>query len=287
MMLDKAVVYIHVGDRYAVPLAVSIATLRRHCDAPVVIMTDVDSGYDSALKIAADSRLGHIYVMANWVAVKCAAKVAEDELAIYLLKVEISRCLTSEYSLMLDSDTVIMGDISELWPKQPGEVVLTHRYGGARQNLKVRKRCGKWSKIVPKLTRRMGRKVLPQPTPINTGVMAFGPDTMPFRDAWLNLASVNPIHSCDEQAAQLIAPDFNCRIADRIYNGCPRFDRDNPDVRIFHGVGKKFWIKPYGRAIWYPLFAEVASQNLGNILELLPSMAWAGKNAVKELEEMI
>lgn len=141
----RGVLFLNVGTRYAVPLAVSLATLRQHYSGPVAILCDPDSGQDTALKIAADERLGPIQVIPRK---DLRVRFLErSEPWIYLFKTRLPSLSPYPETLILDSDTLVVGDISELWPRSPDEVVLTHRYGGRHENLKARLRCQQWEQV--------------------------------------------------------------------------------------------------------------------------------------------
>ena len=54
--MSRGFLYLHVGDKYAVPLAVSIMTLRDWHDDPIAIVTErAGPGRDTAEAIASDS----------------------------------------------------------------------------------------------------------------------------------------------------------------------------------------------------------------------------------------
>lgn len=269
--MSQGIVYLNVGCRYAVPLAVSLYTLRQHCNAPVAILCDPDSGHQTASLIASDERLGDISVIPRR-DIRLRFLERSDSW-IYQLKTRLPSLSPFSETLLLDSDILIVGDISELWPKVPDEVVLTKRYGGRHQNLKVRLRCQQWGALHPEGVKRVRDRRYKYP-PINTGIMSFGSESQDFQREWRRLADARPIHSCDEQAAQLIYPDFNCRLVDRRYNANPVFDRQIEDVRLWHGVGHRFWLKD--KDLWLPHFRKAAAENFGNVRELVPTLQWAG-----------
>jgi len=267
----RGVLYLHVGDRYSIPLAVSLASLRQHSNAPVLILCDRAAGRSTARLIASDERLGPVSVLSR---PEIKGRFLNSPSWIYQLKTRLPLYSSFSETLILDSDTLVVGDISELWPQTSGEVVLTKRYGGRHQNLKARLRCQQWDTVDLQRALRARDRAYKYP-PINTGIMGFGRDTEAFQREWRRMADARPIHSCDEQAAQLIYPDFNCRLADRRFNASTTFDRNTPDVRIWHGVGHRFWLKD--KDLWLPYFAAAAKQNLGNVLELVNTMRWSGQ----------
>ena len=278
--MTRGIVFLNVCSRYAFPLAVAIATLRKFCDAPVAIICDKDSGLGTALEIAKGNQWGDILVAPQW---GIHERFIEQETWAYLFKTRLPNLSPFKETLFLDSDIVVTGDISELWP-QPGDAaVLTKRNGGRHQNLKARLRCRKWAHVDAARAARSQNRAYPYP-PINTGVMAFGRDSGAFCAEWRRLAEANPIHSCDEQAVQLIYPDFPVRLVDYRYNASIIHDQHLSDVRIWHGVGRKFWTDPRGRQIWLPAAKWCLQENLGNARELLHTFAWAGGRTWRELQ---
>ena len=278
--MTRGIVFLNVGSRYAFPLAVAIATLRKFCDAPVEIVCDPLEGRATAFALAADSRMGAVTVGTSNL---LRPILLEDPTWAYLFKTRLPALSPFKETLFLDSDIVVTGDISELWP-QPGDAaVLTKRNGGRHQNLKARLRCRKWAHVDAARAARSQDRSYPYP-PINTGVMAFGRDSGAFCAEWRRLAEANPIHSCDEQAAQLIYPDFPVRLVGYRYNASLIHDQELSDVRIWHGVGRKFWTDPRGRQVWLPAAKWCLQENLGNARELLGTFAWAGGRTWRELQ---
>lgn len=276
--MSRGIVFLNVGTRYAVPLAVSLATLRQHYSGPVAILCDHDSGHQTTSLIASDTRLQPISVIPRR---EMRVRFLErSEPWIYLLKTKLPSLSPFAETIILDSDTLVVGDISELWPKTPDEVVLTKRYGGRHQNLKARLRCQKWEHVDRRRALRARERTYKYP-PINTGIMSFGSESQDFQAEWRRMVEANPIHSCDEQAAQLIYPDFNCRLVDRRYNASTAFDRETEDVKIWHGVGHRFWLKD--KDLWLPYFARAAKENIGNVLELVDTMRWSGNKMMGHL----
>lgn len=270
--MTRGIVFFHVGSQYAVPLAVAIATLRKFSDAPVAILCDPGPGRATAMRIAADQRLGEIQVRPQR---SIRERFLRREAWAYLYKTRLIEHSPFRETIILDSDIVVAGSIEELWPLPGDAAVLTKRNGGRHQNLKARLRCQKWANVDARRAARARDRSYPYP-PINTGVMAFGGDSGAFLAEWQRLAAANPIHSCDEQAAQLVYPDFPVRLVDYRFNASIIHDRELADVRIWHGVGRKFWNDARGREVWLPAAVECLTQNLGNVRELLDSFAWVG-----------
>ncbi len=279
--MTRGVLFFHVGSRYAVPLIVAIATLRKFYDGPVAVLSDSGIGWQTSLQISSDRRLGPITTA--W-RLDIEERLLEQPGWLYVFKTRLPSLSPFEETLILDSDIVVTGPIDELWP-QPGEAaVLTKRNGGRHQGLKARLRCQKWAHVDAARAARARDRTYPYP-PVNTGVMAFGRDSGAFCAEWRRLAEANPIHSCDEQSAQLAYPDYPVRMVDYRFNASLIHDRELADVRIWHGVGRFFWNDARGRAVWLPALRECMADNLGNIRELLNTMAWAGGRTWQELQK--
>lgn len=279
--MTRGVLFLHIGSRYAVPLAVAIGSLRKFYSGPIAIHSDL-KGLKTALRIADDKRLGGDGILLAPLYGVASAEIA-DPAWVYVFKTKLPSLSRFDETIILDSDIIVTGGIDELWPQAPQEVVLTKRNGGRHQNLKARLRCRKWAHVDAARAARSQDRSYPYP-PINTGVMAFGSDSGAFCAEWRRLAEANPIHSCDEQAAQLIYPDFPVRLVDYRYNASIIHDQELPDVRIWHGVGRKFWNDARGRQVWLPAARECLAQNLGNVRELLDTFAWVSGRTWHQLQ---
>jgi len=262
-MNARGVLYYNIGDRYAVPLAVSLMTLRDWYAGPVAIVTDMAGipWIRKMLKIPGLLPLDIIPMLPE----------SSSEQWRYLAKLELPELSPFASTVMLDADTLVVGSIEELWPDmKSGEVVLTNRSNGATAHVKMRLRCQQWIDIAPLRARRV-RSQRFKVAAINTGIMAWSRNSSPFVREWYRLARLRPIHSCDEMAAQLTYPDFPHRILDSRYNANVTYDRE--DVRIWHGPRSQFWkAGGRGRALWTPYFRR----ELPLLRELLPTAAWLG-----------
>jgi hypothetical protein len=192
---------------------------------------------------------------------------------LYHAKTQLLDYAPFEACAFIDSDTVIVGPLDDLWPRAADEIVLTARSNGISAKVKMRLRMKWWLDAAPQLAARMAKRVTPWP-PINTGIMAFGPEVDSFVRRWQEIALLKPeLHSVDEMAAQLICPDFPVRFLGPEFNGNISEDFAK-QVRIWHGPRGQFWRNARGAQFWRPFFARALDHDFGNIRQLLPLSRW-------------
>lgn len=272
MRHETGVTYLMVGDAYAIPLAVSIFSLRQWYAGPIAIVTERSGdGRCVAESIAKDRRAWPLEI-APFAAIDAGA----TREAIYLYKTVMGNASPFRTTVLVDADTLFVGSIDELWPGV-SEVVLTKRSNGISVNTKMRLRCKKWAIFDLRRAMRIMDRTYPYPA-INTGVMAWGCGTADFHREWSALAAKNPVHSSDEMAAQLVYPDFNYRLLDYRYNGNVTEDWEKRNVRVWHGVRHQFWQRDRGAAVWMPAYREAMNMNFGSIRSFKPNLIWVGRS---------
>jgi hypothetical protein len=260
----RGVLYYLRGGRHANVLVVSLASLRNHWQGPVCLLCGDDEAVSLAKRIAADPRLTDNF---SW----SAFKGDEGKRGTgYSTKTLLTGLSPFDETLFIDADTLVVGDLGELWPTH-GEVVLTQFASWVSSGPRISGRLAKWIDHAPDEVYRMSQYAYPA---INTGVMAWRGDAGAFGRAWREMCLRNPTWICDEIACQLIFPDHDCRIADERWNCSPihseRHKASLGDVRIYHFHGKKHIKRDAGRAVWWQYYEEACRLNLAGIADWTP-----------------
>lgn len=267
--MTRGVIFFNAGVKHGVHLAVAVASLREHYQGPVVLFTEQQGpGREHCELIAADTRMNPITVAA-----KPELKAGSHGVS-YYSKTLLPRLSPFEETIFLDADTLVVGDISELWPDpSSGEVVLTQFADWVTTGNRIRGRISPWADVEPDRTARMLENKYPA---LNTGVMAWSKQSEDFCIDWERTTKNKMVFMADELAAQIIYLDHPHRILDDRFNASPVHARkgedvlDRPDVRILHGHGGKFWTKETGRKLWLPHYLRFLADNRANLRGILP-----------------
>lgn len=268
-MTDDGVLYLNAGTKHGVHTIVSLTSLRKHWKGRVAIACD-DAGLSVAEWCAADSVLAPVEIIHDTRLRSGGRGIA------YLTKTLLPLVSPFKRTLFVDADTLVVGDLSEAFPRTPEEVVLTSFADWVSTGNKMRGRISEWKDVEPERVARMLAKPYPA---INTGVVGWGERSQAFTDDWHATASRRIAFITDELAAQLIFPDHAVRVVDYRFNASVVFDVDRPganpaDVRLYHGHGGKFWKKDSGRAIYLPAYRACLEQNRGNIQDVALHHKW-------------
>ena len=255
--MTRGVVYMLLGAKHAVHLAVSLCSLRQWYDGPVCVLCDMEG-----------------YGWARWIIEpECADDVERvfdyqiifdqqlNQPAGKLLKTLVPSLSPYDATLFLDADTLVVGDIGELWPIHH-ELVLTQFSDWLTTRNRMRRRIAEWSDIEPMLAAHclhFGEPV------INTGVMAWERGAAVLEEwrklAWKRPDKVGRYDPTDELALQLVFREYPSRILDCRWNASVVFDWMRPDVRIWHAHGLKAWRRQTGRDIYLPFYESLLQEN--------------------------
>ena len=173
-------------------------------------------------------------------------------------------------TVYLDADTVVRGDIKELWPLH-NEIVFTRFCewsAGDPKSRIINSRIKKWAEYAP-ATVRMAL-TMPRPA-INTGVVGFSRDTT-FFEPWKNLCARCPkMFLGDETAAQvLLAVEQEWRCVDSRFNRSGWLESDKADdTRIWHLHGGKVLTSKCA-PLWLPHFRAASAVNYAGINDWYP-----------------
>ena len=159
-----------------------------------------------------------------------------------LRKIEL--CLDSPYdlSVVLDTDTVVVGEFSELFEAAKGhDLAIPHFAGWSSNGNTISKRIRDFAPLKPEYI----EAAINYGPAINCGVFAWQRGSPIFKE-WLEIASWGErqnIYIADEKTAQLLLPRYNIKIVDMKYNVSVLHDPGTIDPRVIHFHGKKSCIE--------------------------------------------
>ena len=169
-MSKDGIVYLISGNKHAVVLVASIVSLRKHWGGSITVVGTDDAGYEIACKLGDDSRLDVIS--------KRMEHGNQKRNSGYLNKTRIGSVLNYDRMIFLDADTIVCGDVSEVFPRGD-EMVLTSWAGWVTTGRMMSRRIEKWSGVEPD---RVSRMLSVPWAAINTGVFGFTKNTEFMKD---------------------------------------------------------------------------------------------------------
>ena len=246
-MTDRGIIYLDIGWRHQCVAAISLFTLRKHWQGPVTIFTDAQgSAIAGQIAAAANADLqlfdtgGH---------------------RAYTAKPMLPKLSPYATTIQCDTDTIWRGSPEPYFDlATPIGMVVTQFGEWVSIGPKMRGRIEGWRQVDPERTVKSLEKAWPA---INTGVVAYGTESIVARKVWLEQTLKNArAFMSDELAIQLLVPEYVdrpdlLRVVDDEFNCCPRFGRRIADAKVihFHGHGKLDRLPQY-RTAWEPLFRE-------------------------------
>lgn len=269
---------------HSVQMIVSIASLKKHFAGPIGIVAD-DASVSVAHAIASDAWLGR-----NVQVIQDERFTSQTQNECLLRKTIVPSLSPFQRTVLLDCDTLIVDRMHRMFPQRDSQITLTqYSQWTTHNNKRTRTRVKIWSEVAPQMAARMLAKDYPA---INTGVIGWGSATQSFAKEWYRLAEAKGSAADDEMSAQLIYPDFDCRILPWYYNASVAFDHRRPDiwgVKIWHGHGSRFLRRIGGQAVWLPSFFEAMESNYAGIrsLPLLESYRFLPFAKRKQLSRLL
>ena len=265
--MTKGVIYFNLGSKCLTRLVVSIWSLRKHYDGPVTVISTGDESNEFCKKFA-DCGLN--------IDVKNAVfpNVADGRNAVFLQKASVNDHTPYNISIFLDSDTIIKGDIKELFKlAEEHDFVVPQFCNWTTQTRAIIKRTEAWRNVYPSLVEQA---LKPAPA-VNCGVFAFKKNCK-FMIDWCN--SVTPGRNNfipDETGMQVILHKYKHFVADQKFNcSCKYSKPEDSDTRIIHYHGRKHCRTGkdgsviYGGKIWVNEFNDAIEKNFMGIKEFAP-----------------
>jgi predicted O-methyltransferase YrrM len=256
------VIYYNTGTSCAVRLLVSLHSLRQHYGGPVTILTEGEESNALCEKIGA--ALGA--EVKRW---DCGVPPGPNRP--YLAKTRYHLGSPYELTVALDSDTLVVGGIDELF-----QLAAEHSFCVAQlaqwktRGKIIGGRIRQWQKALPEWI----QDALNFGPAINCGVVAFHKDARLCAD-WLDHALKGREYFIpDEVSCQLMLPRYPHHILDGCWNrSCKHDDPSLPETRIIHYHGRKHCRAelPYHGDKWAMAYDEVMRQNLAGVRTWTPA----------------
>lgn len=272
--MKTGVIFLNIGTRCLVRLAVSIHSLRKHYGGRVCVVNAAELDNGIVDKFAADPS---ILVDVKHIPIKTYRRRSA-----YVAKPSIYRWTPFDRSLFVDADTVFRADPSPLIYTEP-PIVFTQFSDWNCGGRIVSNRIEPFRKIeclpfdVPALARQVVAENWPA---INTGVFVFDRKYIGM-EYWESLtkAARTKANFTDEIAANVLLPEFvgkSWPIEGERWNWSPIYGKSaNPAIVHFHG---KKHLRPEAMPHWLPVFRECVELNVANIQSWMP----AGDNRLAE-----
>ncbi len=266
----NGVIYFLCGNwqTYLGPLCVSLHSLRQRYDGPICLMI----GDDIDLESLPFRFQGESYRRVP-LATVCRHKH-------YVTKASLWRHSPFGRTLLLDADTVVTGDISDLFQDK---VVVTKFSDWVSTGKRIGGRIKQWRNVT-----NCGHAVdrlLSQPWPaINTGVVSWNRGNALLK-YWEQLSQEGWRCSfTDELAMQLFIPGedyWNFELFDDSWNCSPTYGVNRDNARIWHYHGRRMVRKPGCREM-YRLHLQAAldanAHGIAEWLEELDPALWSVAN---------
>jgi hypothetical protein len=258
----RGVLYYNTGTACAVRLLVALVSLRRHYDGPVTILSEGEASHEKCRAIAAATGAE----FKEW---NC--EVPEGPNRVYLAKTRYFAGTPYETTVALDSDTLVVGGIEELFEQAEEASFCVSQLADWRSSgSTIAARIRGWAPWLPadiELALHFGPA-------INCGVVSFRKDATIFED-WLRLALPGRRNFIpDESCCQVILHRYPHRILDGRWNrSCKHDNPDDAETRIIHYHGAKHCRPglPFHGNRWVAAWEQVRKANLANIRRWAPA----------------
>lgn len=265
--MNKGVIYFNLGSKCLSRLMVSIFSLRKHYDGPVTILSTGDES-NSFCKNFKDCGMNIDVKFVTFPNVK------DGRNAVFLQKSSVNDHTPYDLSIFLDSDTIVKGDISELFSlAESHDFVVPQFSDWTTETRAIVKRTESWKALYPSLVEQA---LKPAPA-VNCGIFAFKKNCK-FMVDWC--AAITPGRDNfipDETGMQAILHKYKHIVADQKFNcSCKYSKPEGKDTRIIHYHGRKHCRTGkdgsliYGGKIWVDTLNEAISKNFMNIKDFIP-----------------
>jgi len=256
-LIPRGVIYYNTGFKGLARLLVSLHSLRKHWDGPVTVLSE---GEDSSSKCREFAKVGLCDVREIDVTIPPGIQTA------FLKKTLTHKTTPYQLNIFLDFDTLIRGDITELFDlAEKHQFVATNFAGWRSDGRTMVKRIRNWLPYYPK---DLVEGAIPFGPAINAGTFAYDRDAK-FHDDWYNLTLPGRHLNLPEETCMQVHLRFYPHfVADQKYNcSCKHSTPHHPDTRIIHYHGRKHCRSglPYGGDLWIKEWEEVEKKNIAGV----------------------
>lgn len=222
---SRGVIYYNRGEKCLIRLLVSLSSLRNWWTGPVTVFLE---GVHPDAFVESVAALG------------TEVRYSENPAAgAFIRKLEVCRESPYDRTLWLDSDTVVIGPIEELFDElDTCDVATPHFAGWMSHGRRIRKRIEQYRGQCP--DEWLTTALEPHPA-VNTGVFSIRRDAS-FLEPWLELSRKGDhgaVSLPEEIALQILYPTANVRIVSPKFGASVKHDPGTDDIRIVHYHGQK------------------------------------------------
>jgi hypothetical protein len=264
--LTRGVIVFNCGHKCLVRMIVFLRSLRKHYQGPVTVFLEGPHEQNLVDSVRDTFKVDVVY-----------RPVSPSKSHALLRKIEICKDSPYNLSIVLDTDTIVVGDFTELFEAAKGhDLAICHFAGWDSSGGTISRRIKGYAPLKPEY---IDAAVKYGPA-INCGVFAWRKDT-PIFDEWLPIAdwgdTVIPdgpnkkdrMYIADEVACQLLLPRYDVNVIGTRCNVSVLHDPNTPDPRIIHFHGKKHCIEAQKCSIWIQEFIETLKENCCGIRKMV------------------
>jgi hypothetical protein len=268
VLMSQGVVYLLTHIQLAARLVVSLYSLRRWYHGPITVFTTRPESHEIGKRCADDPNLRVRQEV-------CLERPGLGYTSSYLTKTTILERSPYRLSVFLDADTIVNGDIAELFAHaNEAPLVATNFCSWTTMVEPTSNYLERWRTLqdgsVGKafdLKDRIDR-LLQNPYPaVNAGVFAFRNVRRVLRrwDALTWAARGLPMP--DEISLQLMLLETKHRMLGSQFNCHPNTWRPGLEARIWHFAGRSHLARGRCEQIWLPLYKECRQRRIAGIDE--------------------
>lgn len=250
--LTRGVICFNCGTKMIPRMIVCLRSLRKHYQGNITLF--LEGLHDAQLVKDLEKRFNLNIVY---------REVSPSTHKALVRKTEICQDSPYDISMFLDTDTIVLGDFSEMFEAaKDHDLAIPHFAGWSSSGGTISGRIKRYAPYKPDYI----QAAINYGPAINTGIFAWPKHTPIFKE-WLDIASwgEGKMFIADEVACQLILPKYNVKVLGTRCNVSVLHDPNTPDPRIVHFHGKKHCIEAPKCRIWISEFIEALKDNDCNI----------------------
>ena len=262
----RGVIMFNRGEKCTIRAIVALYALRKHYNGPITFY--LEEPYPKELDLACQE-----------FGVDIVHNDVKDEYKTLIRKTEMFANPPYDRTMWLDSDTVTVGPIDEMFDYlDDSDVSIPHFAGWWADGKTLTKRINRFVGIADQ---KYIDEALKRHPAVNTGILSFKKSERwtKFVTDWVQLAHTGsqqdkPIFIADEVAFQILYPSasewgIKVNIAPMKFNVSIKHDPGTDDKRIIHAHGQKHVMDFNLCSIWKKEFEEMRDGNIANINSLL------------------
>jgi hypothetical protein len=262
-MQTKGVLYLNLGTKCISRMLVSIHSLKKHYNGPISIVSIGDESnkfFDS---------INDQLIKQNINIIKENFKeIPEGKNIVFLMKTSINKCTPYDLSVFLDADTLVRGNIDELFELAEKHDFVAPKFTNWTTKTKaITRRIESWRSTYPDLM----KGAFEYEPALNCGVFAFKKNAHYMLEWYQKTLPNRGVFIPDETAMQCIVHLYKHFACDQKYNvSCKYSTPKDPDTRVIHYHGRKHCRMKkdkilYGGELWMEEYNQAASENFLNI----------------------